>query len=395
MRWTLLVLTCAASQGETREKRSQEASCLEAVNEIGIPAKSVLMTGASLHPNNAEEHMRPRSPSGFSLADAHHATQRANFTADMESFLEAESRKLRIFCFAWTPRLQSDEKIIPYVRRLLSGCDGHAFFTDTDAPGDDKAGDFVRVKVPQMRLRRNEEWWMKNKNMAGLAPAWAHMFKTGVHTSYDWAINLELDHFAPAPRIRRSIIDYLEVLRLASEEDKRSVDGPLLFAWGNAFVFNSQFMMAMEEKWPEIGKPILDETNSGQGCPMLLLDRARELGACQQDLAYPLLPDLLFKPPQKMYGMSGCNMASEHPPFFPRACWQPPLVAEDTQLAVLKEMSNLRRFPTKHQARKYCDSRGSTVAELCDQLYESRNVPVMHFFKTEAMHKKAAELFLH
>jgi len=288
---------------------------------------------------------------------------------------------------------------MPYARRLYGACDGHAFFTDMDAPGDDSAGDFVRVQVPPSIVKPHAEGWLLNKNMIGLAPAWSQTFKMGVPKNYDWAINLELDHFFIASRIRRTILEFLDVLRMGTDKEVASLDRPMFFAWGNAFLFDSRMMKLMSEHWDEIAKPITDSDNGGMGCPEYMRDRATQLGACQQDMAYPLLQDILRKRSKewpKMYGDSGCNTVPEHEPFFPLSCWQPGL--EDwpqRRLVLITEMAHLATKKTVEEADEYCKEKAPSVGNECRQLWHARKVPVMHLFKSLEIHELGARLFLH
>merc|ERR1740121_333348 len=56
-------------------------------------------------------------------------------------------RNLTLFCFAWTPRRPLDEVLMKEVRIQFEKCDGHAFFTDVDAPGANES-DIIHIAVP-------------------------------------------------------------------------------------------------------------------------------------------------------------------------------------------------------------------------------------------------------
>lgn len=309
--------------------------------------------------------------------------------------LEKEAAGLRIFCFAWTPRRSSDEKLMPYVRKLFSACDGHAFFTDEDAPGPPEG--FIKISVPSTKRKRKDNLWLYHQNMVGIAPVWTYLFEHGMVENYDWVINAELDHFFVASWAKRCIADHLRVLRMGSRREQESVRGPLMLSWGNVFVFNQKIVLRMKEQWGRLGAPITSNTSRGMGCPELMAGRAHSTGACEQDMGYPGLPDAL-RPRAAKYGPEGCSQVrrTEKGIDLPFACWQDfPLGGGDKNMvAAIREVALMRGIPNEDMAREHCKKRGPQVEKACLSLYRAVDVPVMHNVKTVAVHKAAQELLL-
>eukprot|EP00419_Tripos_fusus_P006122 CAMPEP_0172671720 /NCGR_PEP_ID=MMETSP1074-20121228/11093_1 /TAXON_ID=2916 /ORGANISM="Ceratium fusus, Strain PA161109" /LENGTH=418 /DNA_ID=CAMNT_0013488813 /DNA_START=39 /DNA_END=1295 /DNA_ORIENTATION=- len=410
----LLLALCVTSWSLGEGTDQQLPSCQEVIGTNGSSsAQCYLMTGkirekapAELDEDPADGSDEDSYPSLAEYKEEEFRDLRSH--AKMKPFTDEDAAKLRLFCFAWTTRSDNDEALMPYARRLFNACHGHGFFTDMDAPGDDGAGDIVRVHVPPASVEPHGEGWLLNQNMIGLAPAWSKMFEMGVPAKYDWAVNLELDHFFIPSRIRRTIIDYLELLRTGTKMEVASLERPLMFAWGNAFLFDSRMMKLMSEHWGDIAKPITSD--DGKGCPEMILERATQLGACQQDMAYPLMVRMLKKRsklPLKMYGMSGCNSVPEAPPLFPLSCWQSTTETwPDARLALVEILAKVSTKATVEEAKAYCEEKvpkdvyepnhGPAVnGDLCAQLWRARNVPIMHLFKNVEIHELGARLYLH
>jgi len=308
---------------------------------------------------------------------------------------DLEASNLRIFCFAWTPRRKFDEDLMPYSRTLFAACDGHAFFTDDDAPGDPDG--FIKVHVPATKRKRSDGMWLYHQNMVGIAPAWAYLFTYGIAEKYDWVINAELDHFFVASRAKRCIVDHLNVLRKGSQAERQSTFGPLMLSWGNVFVFNRKMVMLMKQDWDTLGKAIVDEKSPGLGCPALAGGRANHVGACEQDMAYPGLPAALRSRAMK-YGPEGCSQVRtiSNGVQLPFACWQdfPLGSSPKQQAAAIEEIALMRGIKSPEAARLHCKTRGSSVEKACMSLYRARDVPVIHNVKTVIVHKAAQEFLL-
>ncbi|CAE7028760.1 unnamed protein product [Symbiodinium natans] len=190
-----------------------------------------------------------------------------------EEALDKQEAKLSLFCFAWTPRREYDEKMLVETRKQYRKCDGHIFYTDHAAPGPQKEADFMRVVVPPQSVGRDDDNWLYHRNMVGLMPSWNHLIHSNFVQEHDWFINSELDHFLSPARARETIAEYLKGLREGSPQDqagafllclfpsfwstgahprspviaflafrlrslssKATLDGPIMLMWGNAFV---------------------------------------------------------------------------------------------------------------------------------------------------------------
>jgi len=298
-----------------------------------------------------------------------------------------------IFCFAWTPRRTNDEKLLPYVRKQFEECDGYTFFTDSDSSEE---GDIVRVEVPKTKRSRTDSLWLYHQNMVGLAPAWTYLISEEVYESYDWLINAELDHFFVASRARACIRRHLDILREGSSDERRSVNGPLMLAWGNVFVFSRKFVETMATKWDRLGRPIVEASNPGIGCPMMTLERATSTGSCEQDMAYPGLANMVGSGARK-YGPDGCSQFrnSATGKTFPLSCWQDFPIGSDLagQMNAVREIALMKNV-NRSQIRQHCESRGPQVAAKCEILYRARDVPVMHNFKDAKLHALAQKLLI-
>lgn len=256
---------------------------------------------------------------------------------------EEEGRRLKIFCFAWTPRRPEDNAMLPSVRRQLEACDGHLFFTDNwtveedngsanhaffidpdsspaPAPGarDEDvlaAKDVVRVPVPPQELPRNGPFlpgkgWLRAKNMAGLLPVWDHLLANKVEEGYDWIINVEIDQFVRPSRVRTTIAEYVQMLRKGDDIEKEWAEGPLMLAFGNAFAFNRKLTQALREDWDAVSARHPD------GCPVLSK-------RCEQDMSYHFLVAAL-PVDAGVVGARGCGAFARtrgKDKVYPLACW--------------------------------------------------------------------------
>ncbi|CAE7687316.1 unnamed protein product, partial [Symbiodinium pilosum] len=171
-------------------------------------------------------------------------TFRSSVQEAREKGLDKQEKQLSIFCFAWTPRRDYDEKMLVETRKQYQKCDGHIFYTDHAAPGKQKEADFMRVVVPPQSVDRDDDNWLYHRNMVGLMPSWNHLIHSNFVHQHDWFINSELDHFLSPARARETIAEYLRGLRGGSEKEQASLDGPIMLMWGNAFVFNRKFLLA-------------------------------------------------------------------------------------------------------------------------------------------------------
>mmetsp|Transcript_89083 Transcript_89083/g.276847 ORF Transcript_89083/g.276847 Transcript_89083/m.276847 type:complete len:500 (+) Transcript_89083:68-1567(+) len=309
---------------------------------------------------------------------------------------EREAAGLRLFCFAWTPRRRGDELLMPYVRQLFSACDGHAFYTDMDAPGSPEG--FIKVALPRTKKKRKDSDWLSHMNMVGLAPAWEHIFANGIEEMYDWIVNAELDHFFVASRARRCIVDHLNILRRGSDRERRSLNGSVMLSWGNVFVFNRKMARQMKQDWGRLGAPITGKS-PGMGCPQLTAARANGVGVCEQDMAYPVLPNALH-PHAAKYGPDGCSQTkgSARGVELPLACWQDFPLGDSiqNQQAAFREIALMRGIPNLTMALRHCESRGPRLRkkDVCKRLYRAVGVPVIHNVKSPELHKLARELLL-
>ncbi|CAE7619646.1 unnamed protein product [Symbiodinium sp. CCMP2456] len=243
-----------------------------------------------------------------------------------------EEEKLSIFCFAWTPRRDYDEKMLAETRKQYRKCDGHIFYTDHAAPGKQKETDFMRVVVPPQSVDRNDDNWLYHRNMVGLMPSWNHLIHSNFVNEHDWFINSELDHFLSPARARQTIAEYLRGLRDGSEEEKASLDGPIMLMWGNAFVFNRKFMQVMKQHWGKLGRTARpggpgDEA-AAVGCPMFMDDTAEWPHSCSQDVVYPHLATVTlprqFGVTVAKPGSAGCGAGSVNGKHkaYPLGCWE-------------------------------------------------------------------------
>lgn len=312
-------------------------------------------------------------------------------TEDLESKTPAHA--FRLFCFVWTPRRPCDERLMPYARKELKGCDRHAFFTDVDAPGNDGAGDWIRVQLPPTNQPRDASNWLDHSNMIGVARVWDRIFEMDLAAQYDWILHVELDHFVMVDRVRSSIQSYLDVIK--QDGGPLWDENSLLLCWGNAFVFNRALVHEMAKHWGELGAPIQEDI-PGKGCPAILAQRVYDdHGHCEQDMAYPKLAIALGI---KKYGAEGCNKPSWTPwggHALPLACWQGFDLnwTEEMKARMIRGIALVRGANNMSEAYDRCAFSGDDiVANMCKALYDASHVPLMHNFKTPEMHELAQQL---
>jgi len=297
---------------------------------------------------------------------------------------------LRLFCFAWTPRHPNEERLISFSRKELERCDGHFFFTDVEAPGDDSAGDWMRVQLPPTSQNRSESNWLDHTIMIGVARIWDWIFQMDLASQYDWIMHVELDHFVMADRVRLFVQQYLDII----QEGQNRTDGSMLFYWGNAFLFNSALVRDMAANWNELGTPIQEDR--GKGCPAVSSKRVDQVGFCESDMVYPMLPSRLNI---SSYGADGCEKPSVTPwgATLPLACWQGNQVGlnNDNGETILRSIATLHGAISMDEANERCNTAGDDIlANHCMTLYDASKVPLMHNFKSPELHELAQQLFL-
>ena len=174
-------------------------------------------------------------------------------TKKREPISQASALQLKLYCFGWTARRPREELLLPLARHLFKACDGYAFFTDTNAPGED-APDIVKVALPRTQQLRSEEFWLLLKNMVGLLPAWEYLLEQNTLEGFDWIVNLELDHFMVASQLRRTIAEYVNIMILGSLPGQDPWDDSIMLIFGNAFAFNAKLVEQMKAEWATIGR---------------------------------------------------------------------------------------------------------------------------------------------
>lgn len=145
---------------------------------------------------------------------------------------KSEAAQLKIYCFGWTVRSEREERILPYARALFETCDGHAFFTDLHSPGGEQS-DFVRVELPATQQNRSDKFWLLLKNMVGLLPAWDYLLKNNITESFDWVVNLELDHFFFASVLRQTISEHMNLMTLDRLPGEDPWDDAVMMVFGH------------------------------------------------------------------------------------------------------------------------------------------------------------------
>eukprot|EP00434_Breviolum_minutum_P012379 symbB.v1.2.010904.t1/scaffold720.1/size169259/15 len=290
-----------------------------------------------------------------------------------EPLSKSEAAQLKIYCFGWTVRSEREERILPYARALFETCDGHAFFTDLHSPGEEQS-DFVRVELPATQQNRSDKFWLLLKNMVGLLPAWDYLLKNNITESFDWVVNLELDHFFFASVLRQTISEHMNLMTLDRLPGEDPWDDAVMMVFGNVFAFNVPLVQSMKREWQTIGQVITDKESMGLGCPVISGVRAHDSGNCEQDMVYENLRDYMHSS-VTIVGANGCgNIAmSDALVPFPLACWQDFVFgdSEDQRLKALKELVVLWNFSDSSQAETYCFSQ-EELEPHCKKLVRSR-----------------------
>jgi hypothetical protein len=303
-----------------------------------------------------------------------------------------EASKIRLLCFGWTALKGREPELLNYVRKLWQGCDGHAFFTDMDAQTNEST-DIYKVEVPKAMHPREHEWWLKYKNMIGLAPAWQYMFDQNLLANFNWAINLELDHWVSPTLVKQSIAQQLQIIQEGTKQDPTSK--PIMLNFGNAFAFNKALMNRMKEAWPRLSVPLNDDKWPALlGCPTMDRIYEPDESQCPQDTVYPAMIDKLGANVSQ-YGPTGCSQTLEtFGKDLPLACWQDyPLGYEEPadQIRNFEELAKMRTFATWDEAKQYCNEKGGDLADegKCKQLYRAKSVPIIHWCKSVMVHEAA------
>lgn len=219
-----------------------------------------------------------------------------------------------------------DEALLPLLKKQYEKCDGHAIFSDHDAPGP--KGEVLTVAVPEQScnkqgcFRRNQSEWLFHKNMAGLIPAWNYLLEHNMLEKYDWIVNSELDHHMRPSVIRSGIETYMNVAWMGDEEARTSIGGAMMLMFGNVFLFNTEMVKEMKRQWPKLKKQV-QPGSPVSGCPDWY-DPPRI--DCSQDEIYVLMAKGIMQPPVFTIGESGCGKPmfnSKKEPILPRglACW--------------------------------------------------------------------------
>lgn len=283
------------------------------------------------------------------------------------------------------------------VKRQYAKCNGHAFFSDLSGG---ELG-MVQVNVPRQRQDRTQDDWLYHRNMVGILPSWEHLLKSGTAENYDWVINSELDHFMSAARVRRTIVAYLNVLRNGSHAERDSVHGPIMFMFGNAFVFNKRMVQEMRKQWVNLGKSAGSD-DIAVGCPEWHRGQTEWPDHCSQDILYPSLPHAM-NPAPASYGRSGCGQGdgtNSLGQLFPLACWEmdsgfwnPFGHSEEEQLKAVRELAAVQHM-TQEEINKYFLHREANVVAQSEHFYMARQVPLIHHICCASVHKLAMDLLL-
>eukprot|EP00439_Symbiodinium_sp_Y106_P013399 s1589_g1.t3 len=313
-----------------------------------------------------------------------------------EPLSQASAQQLKLYCFGWTARRPREELLLPLARQLFQACDGYAFFTDTDAPGEN-ASDIIKIPLPRTQQLRSEQFWLLLKNMVGLLPAWDYLLRTNTTDGFDWVVNLELDHFVVASQLRRTIADYVNIMILGSLPGQDPWDDAIMLIFGNVFAFNAKLAQQMKAEWGVIGRVISDSRSRGLGCPVISGSRAHNEGHCEQDMVYENLRDYLSRPPT-ILGANGCgnDAMSDILVPFPLGCWQAfPLGEEEPErMKAIREVALLWNFTDVRSAEAHCKSRGEDLAKHCTSLFRAKRVPIIHNMKTPALLQLAIDVLL-
>lgn len=308
-----------------------------------------------------------------------------------------DSPDVKLLCFVWTPRRKHDEEMMPEVERQLSGCDKHLFFTDMDAPGE-PAENIIKVNITKQEKDRSDKDWLYHRNMVGLMQTWDHLIKNNIAIQYDWVINTELDHYVSPTRVRATIQSYKDLLKEGSERDRKAVNGPLMFSFGNAFAFNRKLIQYLADHWQVLSR-IATEKNPGRGCPLFLLYQPEFPLHCSQDMAYPALMDSVLRLPS--YGMPGCGQPDARNGkgvYFRLGCFEmhtsPFKQNEEGQNQTLQEIAAMRHCKTKAEAEAHWKRfEGQTnIEKKWEIFFLSREVPIIHHISSPNILRQAREL---
>ncbi|CAE8634903.1 unnamed protein product, partial [Polarella glacialis] len=336
-----------------------------------------------------------------------HCCSRGGFFASSGSGGGGFASSRSLFCFAWTPRRHQDEGVVQEVRRQQAKCDGYLFFTDKENGKPDEP-DFMKVEVPRQNVPRDHPQWLYHRYMAGLMPAWSHIFESGLADKHDWFINTEFDHFLSPNRTRANIAAWLQILRRGSAQEQAYayVDNPLMLMWGNAYAFNKKLVQAMREQWSTLGRVASRDGESGEeeakavGCPLFMKGRSEWPGSCSQDVIYPTLAWNILRPTVKVAnpGAPGCGamIKSQKQEEFPLGCWemqQNPLGGEDhnAELQAIKELAAMAGMASWAAAQEHCNASGLKEPQ-CRTLYNGRNVPEIHHLHLASEHALARSI---
>lgn len=335
-----------------------------------------------------EEGPSTRAPSAVEDEEKEEVDE-GGFGDEDENATHIGASEVSVFCFAWTPRRGADETMLHEVKAELAKCDGHAFFTDQGSP---EPG-MVTIEVPEQAVSRDHDNWLWHRNMVGLLPSWGYICRSGIAQQFDWSINTELDHWISAERIRANIRAYLDVLRRGTEVEKKSVDGPMMLCWGNAFLFNRALVKMMCDRWGELGKASTHPV--ARGCPAFMEGKQEWPKHCSQDMVYPALGGMLRKSDGvAIYGPSGCGQAghtNKKNVRFPLTCWEAGWGLNDTELVqmvhVIAKVEGMKgRFEVEEYFKTKKPDRPWKV------WYNARGVPIIHHMSRPGAHRVAREL---
>jgi len=363
----------------------------------------------------AECHQARGPPKSWPLLMTQVEVLATTFSRSLEgaraSRAKEEEDHVSLFCFAWTPRRDYDEKLLVETRKQYQKCDGHMFYTDHAAPGPQKEGDFMRVIVPKQSVTREDDGWLYHRNMVGLMPSWNHLVHSEFVNQHTWFINSELDHFLSPARAKETIAAYLKGLREGTPEEQASADGPMMLMWGNAFVFNRKMVLAIKQHWNVLGRIAQengpDDQATAVGCPMFMENEAEWPQCCSQDVVYPTLAKVilpkLFNVTVGAPGSAGCGSPSKNgkQQDFPLGCWELHLnpidgVKEGGALQAIKELAQMSQFQDERQAKDYCQRHKlAAVRDNCDRFWQGRRVPLIHHLHTVSEQKLARQLLDH
>ncbi|CAE7824877.1 unnamed protein product, partial [Symbiodinium necroappetens] len=239
-----------------------------------------------------------------------------------------------------------DLALLEDVRHSFRKCDGYRIFSDRRPIGSEDDVDIVVVSVTQQPTSRGDDHWLYHRNMVGLMPAWKHMLESDVHSQYDWFLNVEFDHLLVPSLLRKTIAEYLSILRTGKKEQQRSAHGPLLLMFGNAFAFNRELVTDMGGQWTVLGQTA-PAGQAAAGCPTFMEGRFEWPDSCSQDIVYPNMVSVLA-PPVPAYGAPGCG---QKPNDFPLACFeysrQPVLDTGLDQIGLVQEVIAVRNLASE------------------------------------------------